>query len=77
MYIVGMGAPIMTIPQVAAIWVRHTTAGISLVTWTGYSVFSFLWLLYGFYVKDKPVALANVFAFLLNLCVVGSLLLVH
>jgi len=54
-YIVGILGPVMTIPQLLVIWMEKTAAGVSLLSWTAYTVFSLFWIGYGILHNDKPI----------------------
>lgn len=58
-YIVGILGPVLTIPQVYAIWVIKDASGVSGLTWSAYLVFAFFWLLYGIVHKEKPIIISN------------------
>ena len=51
--------PIATIPQILEIWVHHSKAGVSLLTWSFYTLTSFVWLMYGLVKKDKPLIISG------------------
>jgi len=55
MLIFALIEPLATIPQIYNIWIYKDTSGVSLVTWTFYSLTSFIWLLYGIKTTDKPI----------------------
>lgn len=52
--------PIATIPQIIQIWSGRASDGVSLLTWTLYTMTSFVWLAYGIMKKDKPLILSGV-----------------
>lgn len=74
MYVIGMVAPFMTVPQIFKIWHDQNAAGVSLLSWSGYALGSFCWLIYGIVHKAKPVIVANVAAFVFQLAVVIGVL---
>lgn len=45
-YVVGVAFPLMTIPQIIEIWAAQDATGLSLISWGGYMVFSFIYLLW-------------------------------
>lgn len=75
MYVVGLIAPLMTLPQVIAVWTASSTKAISLPTWFAYAIVSFLWTFYGMYKKEYPVALTNFLLFLFDSAVVLGVVL--
>ena len=48
---------IMTVPQVAAIWVGHQAAGVSILSWSAYLASALLWLVFGIQQRDKNIYL--------------------
>jgi len=55
MLIFALIEPLATIPQIYNIWIYKDTSGVSLATWTFYSLTYFIWLLYGIKTTDKPI----------------------
>lgn len=51
--------PLATIPQIYQIWTNGNTSGVSLITWSIYTLTSGIWLIYGIKTKDKPVLLSG------------------
>ena len=75
MYAVGVISPILTIPQILQIWSLHKIQGVSLLTWSGYTVMSGVWLLYGLHRKEKPIIFANILSAILDFLIVLGILL--
>lgn len=73
-YVAGIAAPIITIPQLLKIWVDGETAGVSLFTWAAYIVIAAAFAAYGFAHKDKPLIIAYVPLFIIDVLVVIGLL---
>ena len=74
-YVVGIAGPLMTIPQVAKIWLEKSAAGISIIAWISYIVSSAIWLIYGIMHKDKPITISSLMFVVVNLLVViGALI---
>ena len=48
---------IMTVSQVAAIWVGHQAAGVSILSWSAYLASALLWLVFGIQQRDKNIYL--------------------
>ncbi len=65
-YIFSIGGPVMTIPQVTKIFMDHTAAGLSLLTWGSYLFFAFFWMNYGILIKNKPIIIANALGMVIN-----------
>lgn len=70
MYGIALVTPILTIPQLALIWLNHQTAGVSLLTWGSYAVMSGVWLIYGLLHQQKPLILSQACLFVLDFGVV-------
>ena len=75
MFGVGFVMPAALLPQVASVYVDHSTAGVSLVTWSLLTFFNVLWTIYGILHKDVPIIFANVFLFLFDFAIVVGVLL--
>jgi uncharacterized protein with PQ loop repeat len=69
-YVVAIVEPIITIPQAATIFVHRTAAGISLSTWIGYEVLTFVWLWYAVAHKDRLIFLYQVLYFFVQTAVI-------
>jgi len=74
-YVVIFVGPVMTIPQVAEIWVNRNVGGVSIVSWAAYTFVSVFWLAYGLMHKEKPIILSSVAWIVLNSLVVAGVLL--
>ncbi len=75
MYAVGLLQPAALLPQVAAIYIDHSTTGVSLATWLMLSVFNTLWAVYGYLHHDKLIMVANIFLMILDAAIVLGVLL--
>ena len=69
-YLVGALGPIMTIPQVMKIWGEQEAAGVSVISWSAYSLLSIFWIIYGIVDRDKPIIFMFTAYFILNILVV-------
>lgn len=58
-YPVGLLGPIMTLPQLFEVWLHKSAGELSLITWGGWMILSFIWLVYGILHKDKPIIISN------------------
>lgn len=74
-YIFGAVGILVTIPQITNIWFDKNTAGVSLITWTGFFLASIFWTFYGIIHKAKPIILLNLIISLLNLIIIIGILL--
>jgi uncharacterized protein with PQ loop repeat len=73
-YVVGILSPIMTIPQILQVWVEKNAAGVSLVSWFSFLIFSFFWLAYGLMHKEKPIIVMYSCLIVMNAIVVAGVL---
>jgi uncharacterized protein with PQ loop repeat len=73
-YGVAILSPIMTLPQLMQIWVDRNVAGVSLLTWSSYTVFAGFWLMYGLVHKEKPIIVSNIFSGVLNIIIVVGII---
>jgi uncharacterized protein with PQ loop repeat len=48
---------LMTLPQIAAIWIGHQAAGVSIASWSAYLVSALLWFVHGLRQRDKNIYL--------------------
>lgn len=75
MYVIGLFAPLMTVPQIVKIWAYQDADGVSWLSWGGYALGSTFWFVYGVLHKEKPIIICNGAAALLQFVVViGTLL---
>jgi uncharacterized protein with PQ loop repeat len=66
--------PLTTVPQITEVF-KGNTEGVSVTTWGGYIIFSFLFLIYGLIHKVKPMIVSNGLWVIVNsLVAVGVLL---
>ncbi len=56
---IGTFGPVMTSVQIFHIFTTKAVAGLSPITWAGYSIVSICWAVYGFFYKDKPLTIVN------------------
>ncbi len=68
-YLASILIPIMTLPQVYQVIIRHNAAGISEISWLAYTASNAVWLIYGVIHKEKPIVLVNSVMFALNLLI--------
>lgn len=59
-YPVGLLGPVMTFPQLFEVWIHKSAGDLSLITWGGWLILSFIWLVYGILHKDKPIIISNI-----------------
>lgn len=59
-YPIGGLSLVLTIPQVYEVWVVKNVEGISLITWSMWTVSSLFWLMYGVVHKARAVAIMQI-----------------
>jgi len=59
-YPVGLLGPVMTLPQLFEVWIHKSAGELSLITWGGWLILSFVWLTYGIIHKEKPIIISNI-----------------
>ncbi len=72
----AVAMPLMTIPQLASVLKGHVE-GVSLLTWSLYTLVSLVFAIMGYKRRDKTLIVAYVPMFLLEVGIVGGLLVVH
>ena len=65
---------LMTVPQVWAVWVEGSVAGVSLLSWGAYLLGAVLWFFYGLQKRDKTIYLACVGWVLLDAAIVAGVI---
>ncbi len=73
-YAFAIFGPLITIPQVVKIWFEQDASGISVISWSGYLVAAFFWLLYGFIHNEKPIIITNLICIFMNIAVLAGAL---
>jgi len=69
-YFIAIIGPLMFLPQIIKIWMEQDAQNISLITWSTYLIFGFLWLLYGIVHKEKPIIFANILWIILDAIII-------
>jgi hypothetical protein len=64
----------MTVPQVWTIWVEHSAAGVSLLSWGTYLLAACLWFVHGLQKRDRTIYLACIGWIALDAAVVAGVL---
>lgn len=70
----GIASPIMTMPQVFAIYATKGTTGVSLPTWASYIGLSVIWIFYGAIHKEKAVVLSSFLGIIIDITIVVGVL---
>lgn len=74
-YLIGIIGPVMTIPQVAEIWINKNASGVSAITWSSYVFVNIFWIIYGVMHKEKPIIITYLaWLFMNSLVATGALL---
>lgn len=68
-FIVGVGAPLTTIPQIYNIYIVGQAGGVSTTSWASASVFSTIWLLYGLAHKEKAIVVNSALWTAMNIAI--------
>lgn len=53
--IAGIVQPLITLPQISAIYSNQSAQDVSLLTWVGYLIFGMTFLIYGLVFNLKPI----------------------
>lgn len=73
--IVSIINPLTILPQLYDVWINKNVAGVSLFTWSLFTVFSIPMFIYGYIHREKPIMIMYAMFLVLNiLVVVGTLL---
>jgi MtN3 and saliva related transmembrane protein len=73
-YVFAIGGPLMNIPQLLKIWTEKNSSGVSVISWIGFSLTALIWLVYGIIHKEKPIIVANILYFVLQVgVIIGAL----
>ena len=54
---IAIVGPISHIPQLIKIWYYKNATGVSVISWSAFSIMSFFWLIYGILHKDRPIVI--------------------
>ncbi|KKW48108.1 MAG: hypothetical protein UY99_C0013G0015 [Parcubacteria group bacterium GW2011_GWA1_59_11] len=73
-WLVALLGPLATIPQVMTIWAGRETEGLSLFSWSAYSLFSVVWLVYSLVHKEKVLLFNSILWIIMNSLVLLGIL---
>lgn len=62
----GVIGPVMTLPQVYAVWVLKQAEGVSVLTWASYVGTNLFWIAYGLVHREKPIILTYCLWIIMN-----------
>ena len=74
-YVVGIVTPLFSIPQLYEIWHNHSAVGVSLSTWTVFTLSSVFWLFYGILHGERPIIISQILWFFLQLAIVVGIVI--
>jgi uncharacterized protein with PQ loop repeat len=73
--IAGIAQPLITLPQIIAIYGNQSAKDVSLLTWVGYLVFGITFLIYGIVFRLKPIWIGQIiWVTMQTITVIGILL---
>lgn len=58
-YLMGAITIAVNVPQLIAVWTSPSVAGVSIISWIGFSLGSLFWLIYGLLHHEKPIIVIN------------------
>jgi len=73
--VVGVLAPLTSLPQVFQIIETKNADGVSVLTWALYMILSILWIIYGIAHKERVIVVTNVLWLTLELFIVALALI--
>jgi len=74
-YVIGIITPLMSIPQIWSIWVDHSVVGVSLLSWSAFTVASCFWVVYSFLHHELPIIISQVLWVLFQIAIVAGILM--
>jgi uncharacterized protein with PQ loop repeat len=74
-YIFGIAGPLFSIPQLYAIWSTQNADGVSLFSWSAFTLGALFWIFYGIMHKEKPIIISQILWFFLQLGIVIGIIL--
>lgn len=73
--IAGIVQPLITLPQIIAIYGNKSAEDVSLLTWIGYLVFGIIFLVYGIVFRLKPIWVGQIIWVTMQSITVAGILL--
>ncbi|MFN7991686.1 MAG: hypothetical protein U0R44_06020 [Candidatus Micrarchaeia archaeon] len=74
-FIVALTGVVMTVPQVFEIWVMKNPSGVSLISWSAYTLASAFWVVYGIAHREKTIMVVYSLYTVLNALIVAGILI--
>jgi len=72
---ISLIGPVAMLPQVYDVFARQSASGLSLTTWSLWTLLAIVWIYYGYVHKEKPILFANIAYFVLQGLVVFGILI--
>lgn len=73
--VAGIIQPLITLPQIIAIYSNQNAENVSLLTWVGYLIFGVIFLVYGIVYKLKPIYIGQSFWVTMEIIMVVGILI--
>ena len=74
-YFAAVAEPLVTLPQVYAIYSTHNASGISISAWLGFEVFTTIWIWYALVHREKMILIyQGLFWILDGMVIIGAFL---
>ena len=64
--VIAVVGPLVSIPQLWAVYSTHDAANISFFSWGLWALFNLVWLTYGIVHKEKPIIITYILWFFVN-----------
>ena len=74
-YLMGAVTIAINVPQLITVWTSPSTAGVSIVSWIGFSLGSLFWIIYGLLHHEKPIIVINGGLIIIQVLIVAGLVL--
>lgn len=73
--VIAVLGPIISIPQIIALYNAQSADGFAFITWFMYLLLNVPWIVYGFVHREKPIIAAYLLWFISNLLMVIGIIL--
>ena len=71
----GIFGQLMTLPQLYLVWIENQVAGVSVLSWSAYTINAIIWCTYGIVHKAKPIIIVYSIWIIMNGLIVAGVLL--
>src|SRR3989344_6779465 len=71
--VLAVVGPLTGIPQLYTILSQKSASGVSIVSWSLYTLLTIPWIIYGFVHKEKPIVISSVLWLILDAAVVVAI----